>query len=74
VSLSNRLFLGFKRLSGPHSFRCHTIATFCWKLIQVAGRIVHHAGQVILKLVLDAEKLHLFRQIRKRCLELAVVT
>ena len=74
MSLSNRLFLGFKRLSCPHSFRCHTIATFRWKLIQVAGRIVHHAGQVILKLALDAEKPRLFRQIRKRCLELAVVT
>jgi len=33
---------------------------------------VHHAGQVILKLALDAEKLRLFRQIRKRCWELAV--
>jgi hypothetical protein len=38
----------------------------------VAGRIVHHAGQVIWKLALDAEKLLLFRQIRKRCLQLAL--
>jgi hypothetical protein len=70
--IAYNLFLGFKRLSCPESWWHHTLATFRWKLIQVAGRIVHHAGQVILKLALDAEKLHLFRQIRKRCWELAV--
>jgi hypothetical protein len=72
VSLSNRLFLGFKRLSCPECWWHHTIATFRWKLIQVAGRIVHHAGQLILRMAVDTEKLLLFRQIRKRCLELAV--
>lgn len=70
--IAYNLFLGFKRLACPEAFWHHTIATFRWKLIQVAGRIVHHAGQVVLKLALDAEKLRLFRQIRKRCLELAV--
>jgi hypothetical protein len=74
VSLSNRLFLGFKRLSCPSSFWHHTIATFRWKLLQVAGRIVHHAGQMILKLAVDREKLLLFRSIRKRCFDLATVT
>jgi len=72
--IAYNLFLGFKRLSCPKSWWHHTLATFRWKLIQIAGRIVHHAGQVILKLVLDAEKLRLFRSIRKRCLELAVAT
>ena len=70
--IAYNLFLGFKRLACPEAFWHHTLATFRWKLIQVAGRIVHHAGQVILKLALDAEKLRLFRQIRKRCWELAV--
>ena len=72
--IAYNLFLGFKRLSCPKSWWHHTIATFRWKLIQIAGRIVHHAGQVILKLALDAEKLRLFRSIRKRCFELAVVS
>jgi len=72
--IAYNLFLGFKRLSCPESWWQHTMATFRWKLIQVAGRIVHHAGQLILKLVLDAEKLLLFRQIRRRCFELAVTT
>jgi hypothetical protein len=72
--IAYNLFLGFKRLSCPESWWHHTIATFRWKLIQVAGRIVYHAGQRILKLALDGEKLMLFRSIRKRCFELASVT
>jgi hypothetical protein len=72
--IAYNLFLGFKRLCSPQAFWHHTIATFRWKLIQVAGRIVHHAGQVILRLALEAEKLRLFRSIRKRCFELAVAT
>lgn len=70
--IAYNLFLGFKRLACPEAFWHHTLATFRWKLIQVAGRIVHHAGRVILRLALEAEKLRLFRQIRKRCWELAV--
>lgn len=72
--IAYNLFTGFKRLSCPDSWWHHTLATLRWKLIQVAGRIIHHAGQVVLKLALDAEKLLLFRSIRKRCFELASVT
>ena len=69
--IAYNLFLGFKRLSCPNSWWQHTIATFRWKQIQVAGRIVHHGRQLILRLALDGEKLLLFRQIRRRCFELA---
>jgi len=58
VSLSNRLFLGCKRLSCPKSWWHHTRAPLRWKAIQ---RIVHHDGQLILKPALDVEKLYLFR-------------
>ena len=47
------------------------MVTLRWKLIQVAGRIVRHAGQVILKLALDAGKLVLFEQIRRNCFQLS---
>jgi alkylation response protein AidB-like acyl-CoA dehydrogenase len=76
-------FIGFKRLSCPQACWHHTMATLRWKLIQIAGRIVHHAGQVILpacawhadrKLALDAEKLKLFRSVRQRCYEVAIAT
>lgn len=32
-----------------------------------AGRIIHHAGQVVLRLVVYAERLALFRGIRRQC-------
>jgi hypothetical protein len=72
--LAYNLFIGFKRLSCPESWAHHTIETFRWKVVQVAGRIVHHAGRVILKLVMDADRLVLFEGIRQRCFELSRVT
>jgi len=72
--IAYNLFIGFKRLSCPEGWVHHTIATFRWKMVQVAGRIVRHAGQVILKLVVDAERLSIFNRIRQRCFELSMAT
>lgn len=72
--IAYNLFIGFKRLSCPEAWWHHTIATFRWKLIQVAGRIVRHAGRVILKLVVDANELALFHRIRRKCFELSMAT
>jgi len=49
-----------------------TIATFRWKMVQLAGRIVRHAGETILKLMVDLEKLELFKGIRKKSFELSL--
>ena len=70
--IAYNLFIGFKRLSCPESWMKHTIATFRWKMVQVAGRIVKHAGEVVLKLMIDLEKLELFQGIRKKSFELSV--
>lgn len=70
--LAYNLFIGFKRLSCPESWAKHTIATFRWKMVQVAGRIVKHAGETVLKLMIDLEKLELFKGIRRRCFELSL--
>ncbi len=70
--LAYNLFVGFKRLSCPQGWVQHTIATLRWKLVQVAGHIVRHAGAVILKLAADAEKLELFNGIRKRTYEMSL--
>lgn len=72
--IAYNLFIGFKRLCCPEGWVQHTIATIRWRLVQIAGRIVRHAGRVILRLVVDAEKLALFCGIRQRCFELSVVT
>lgn len=64
--------IGFKRLACPDSWMKQTIATLRWKMVQVAGRIVKHAGEVVLKLMIDLEKLELFREIRKKSFELSL--
>jgi hypothetical protein len=70
--IAYNLFIGFKRLSCAGSWAKHTIATFRWKVVQVAGRIVKHAGKTVLKLVIDLEKLGLFRGIRRKSFELSL--
>jgi len=70
--LAYNLFIGFKRLSCPEAWVKQTIATFRWKMVQVAGRIVRHAGEIVLKLMVDLGKLELFRRIRKKSYELSL--
>jgi hypothetical protein len=70
--IAYNLFIGFKRLACPESWMKQTIATFRWKMVQVAGRIVKHAGEVVLKLMIDLEKLELFRGIRTKSFELSL--
>jgi len=70
--IAYNLFIGFKRLACPESWVKQTIATFRWKMVQVAGRIVKHAGETVLKLMMDLEKLELFKGIRKKSFELSL--
>ena len=56
----------------PESWMKQTIATFRWKMVQVAGRIVKHAGETVLKLMIDLEKLELFKGIRRKSFELSL--
>lgn len=70
--IAYNLFIGFKRLSCPELWVKHTIATFRWKMIQVAGRIVKHSGSLILKIAAGMEKLELFLGIRQRIYELSL--
>jgi hypothetical protein len=70
--LAYNLFIGFKRLCCPECWMKQTIATFRWKMVQVAGRIVKHAGEIVLKLMIDLEKLELFKGIRRKSFELSL--
>jgi hypothetical protein len=67
--IAYNLFIGFRRLACPEAWGRHTIMTFRWKLVQIAGRIVRHAGQVVLKLAVDADLFTLAQSIRRRCYE-----
>ena len=70
--LAYNLFIGFKRLCCPESWMKQPIGTFRWKIVQVAGRMVRHAGETVLKLMIDLQTLGLFREIRKRSFELSL--
>ena len=70
--IAYNLFIGFKRLSCPESWMKQTIATFRWEMVQIAGRIVKHAGKTVLKLMIDLEKLELFKGIRHKSFELSL--
>jgi len=57
------------------SFKLETTKEkFRWKMAQVAGRIVKHAGEIILKLSIDIEQLELFKGIRKKIYEVCLCT
>jgi hypothetical protein len=70
--IAYNLFIGFKRLACPETWIKHTVATFRWKMIQVAGRIVKHAGSITLKIAAGMEKLELFLGIRRKIYELSL--
>jgi hypothetical protein len=48
-------------------WRRRTMATIRWSLVEIAGRLVRHGRQLILRIVASAEKLWLFLRIRQRC-------
>ena len=72
--IAHNLFIGFKRVSCPRPWMKQTIATFRWKLVQIAGRIVKHAGKFVLKLMINLGKLELSKWIRHKCFELSLCT
>ena len=72
--LAYNLFIGFKRLACPAAWASQTIATVRWRLVQVAGRILRHAGQVVLRLGLDTDTLAVWQDIRRRCWALSGAT
>jgi hypothetical protein len=72
--IAYNLFVGFRRLACPAAWGRYTITTFRWKLVQIAGRIVYHAGQVVLKLAAGTDLLALAHGIRRRCYEESLLT
>ena len=69
--IAYKLFMAMKLLGLPSRWRNSTIATVRWKLYQTAARLVHHGHQVLLKLAAGVNKVGLFLQVRRRCLQMA---
>jgi hypothetical protein len=69
--LAYNLFLAMKLLALPPWYRTFTISTVRWRLYQVAGAMVKHAHQIILKLAAQIDKIALFHKFRLRCFRVA---
>jgi len=57
--LSYNLFVGVKRLCCPKDWQPYG-KTFRWRLFNVAGQVVSHARQLIVRLRIDRELLRVF--------------
>jgi len=69
--IAYNLFIAMKLLALPPWCRTFTIQTVRWRLYQVAGAVVRHAHQLLLKLKAPLDKIELFRKFRVKCYELA---
>ena len=69
-ALAHNLFVLFKYQALPEEWRKHQVQTLRWRLYQTAGKVVKHAGSLILKV--PAEMYTLFEEVRARCRELAL--
>jgi hypothetical protein len=69
--IAYNLFLAMKLLALPPWYRSFIIQTVRWRLYQVAGAIVRHAHQLLLKIVAPINKIVLFCKFRLRCYEIA---
>ena len=67
--LAYNLCQGFKRWALKKEWRQHQVQTLRWRLYQTAGKLVRHAGRVVLK-VRD-HTIELFEHIRTQCWLLA---
>lgn len=67
-TLAHNLCILFKRDVLPKCWRKHQVQTLRWRLYQTAGKVVHHAGAVILKVA--PWMYNLFEEVRTRCREL----
>jgi len=68
--IAYNLFLAMKLLALPPWYRSFTIQTVRWRFYQVAGAVIRHAHQLLLKLAAPVNKVVLFCKFRLRCYEL----
>ncbi len=55
----------------PQQYRHSTVQTLRWQLYRLAGKLVRHGRQWILKVRTESEKLALLLALRKKCFELS---
>ncbi len=65
--ISYNLYLGFRGLCGSE-YAGSQVQTMRWRIFNTAGKIVRHAGQVILKVAANLRAA--FAELRQRCWEI----
>lgn len=68
--LAYNLFVFFKMTTLCGDWGRHQVQTLRWRFYQCAGKVVHHAGNVILKV--NRRRFELFEEVREKCRELAL--
>ncbi len=68
--LAYNLCQGFQRWVFQKEWRRHQVQTLRWRLYQIAGKVVRHAGRVYLKV--REPVVELFESIRAQCWQLAI--
>jgi hypothetical protein len=68
--LGHNLFIAQKLLTMPEQYHRMTIKTIRWLLLEVPGKVIEKAGQIILKIACDNDKFDLYRYIRRKIYDL----
>jgi hypothetical protein len=68
-AIARNLFVLFKHSVLGGNWQRHRVATVRWRLFHLPGRVVRHAGSLVLKIA--AEFVELFRDIRRKSFQLA---
>ena len=70
--LTYNLFIAQRLLILPASWQAKTIKSIRWLMVEVAGKLIRHGRQLILKLAASVEKYRLYLQMRRRIYALAL--
>ncbi len=62
--LAYNLFIAQRNLTMPEDFRVKTIKTVRWLLINIPGKIINHAGRLVIKLAMPEVVVEMIHEIR----------
>jgi len=68
-AIAHNLFVLFKHTTLDDGWHRHRVATVRWRLFHLPGKVVRHAGALVLRIA--AEFVELFRTIRRKSLHMA---
>jgi hypothetical protein len=70
--MSYNLFIAQKLLTMPNEWQTKSIKSIRWLVVEVAGKLIEHGRQVILKIAASVEKYRIYLQMRRRIYTLSL--